>query len=93
MFDRSFNGLSIDAHDGPVRCCRDVLLSNDCQSCLTRDKWWEGDGCVDRTERMRLQLHAKLMAIQTEACPPVRSTQPANALHTLSNSALALHWF
>ncbi len=43
----------------------------------------EGDGCVDRTERVQLQPHAKLMAIQTEACPPVRSTQPANALHAL----------
>jgi len=38
---------------------------------------------VDRTERVQLQPHAKLVAIQTEACPPVRSTQPAKALHTL----------
>ncbi len=80
MFDRSFNGLSFDAHDGPVRCCSAVPRSNDCQSCLTRDKM-EGDGCVDRTERVQLQPHAKLVAIQTEACPAVRSTQPANALH------------
>ena len=43
----------------------------------------EGDGCVDRTECVQLQPHAKLVAIQTEACPPVRSTQPANALHAL----------
>ena len=26
---------------------------NDCQSCRTRDKWWEGDGCVDRTEHVQ----------------------------------------
>ncbi len=83
MFDRSFNGSSFDAHDGPVRCCRAVPLSNDCQSCRTRDKWWEGDDCVDRTERVQLQTHAKLVAIQTEACPAVRSTQPDNALHAL----------
>ena len=24
MFDRSFNGSSFDAHDGPVQCCRAV---------------------------------------------------------------------
>ena len=24
VFDRSFNGVSFDAHDGPVRCCRAV---------------------------------------------------------------------
>ena len=83
MFDRSFNEASFDAHDGPVRCCRAVPRSNDCQSCRTRDKWWEGDGCVDRTEHVQLQPHAKLVAIQTEACPAVRSTQPANALHAL----------
>ena len=68
MFDRSFNGASFDVHDGPVRCCRAVPRSNDCQSCSTRDKWWEGDGCVDRTEHVQLQPHAKLVAIQTEAC-------------------------
>jgi len=83
VFDRSFNGASFDDHDCPVRCCRAVPRSNDCQSCHTRDKWWEGDGCVDRTDRVHLQPHAKLVAIQTEACPPVRSTQPANALHAL----------
>ena len=84
VFDRSFNGASFDDHDGPVRCCRAVPRSNDdFQSCRTRDKWWEGDGCVDRTERVQLQPHAKLVAIQTEACPAVRSTQPANALHVL----------
>ena len=32
MFDRSFNGASFDAHDGPVRCCRAVPLSSDCQT-------------------------------------------------------------
>ena len=32
MFDRSFNGASFDAHDGPVRCCRAVPRSNDCQT-------------------------------------------------------------
>jgi len=34
-------------------------------------------------ERVQLQQHAKLVAIQTETCPPVRSTQPANTLHAL----------
>ncbi len=51
--------------------------------CLTRDKRWEAADCVDRTERMQLQRHAKLVAIQTEACPAVCSTQPANDLHAL----------
>ena len=32
VFDRSFNGSSFDAHDGPVRCCRAVPRSNDCQT-------------------------------------------------------------
>ncbi len=35
------------------------------------------------TERVQLQLHAKLVAIHTEACPAVCSTQPANTLHVL----------
>ena len=47
------------------------------------DAWWEAAGCVELTERVQLQPHAKLVAIQTEACPAVRSTQPANALHAL----------
>jgi hypothetical protein len=32
VFDRSFNGVSFDAHDGPVRCCRAVPRSSDCQT-------------------------------------------------------------
>ena len=32
VFDRSFNGSSFDAHDGPVWCCRAVQRSNDCQT-------------------------------------------------------------
>ena len=32
VFDRSFNGASFDAHDGPVRCCRAVPRSSDCQT-------------------------------------------------------------
>ena len=83
MFDRSFHGASFDVHDGPVRCCRAVPRSNNCQSCCTRGEWWEGDGCVDRTEHVQLQPHVKLVGIQTEACPSVCSTQPANALHVL----------
>ncbi len=43
----------------------------------------EAAGCMELTERVQLQPHAKLVAIQTEACPGVRSTQPANALHVL----------
>jgi hypothetical protein len=34
-------------------------------------------------ERVQLQRHSKLVAIQTEACPAMSSTQPANALHAL----------
>ena len=85
MFDRSFNGASFDAHDGPVRSCRAVphRAGKNCQGCRTRDKWWEAAGCVELTERVQLQPHAKLVAIQTESCPAVRSTQPANALHVL----------
>jgi hypothetical protein len=54
-----------------------------CQSCHTRDKWWEAAGCVDHTDRVQLQRHAKLVSVQTQACPAVCSTQPANALHVL----------
>jgi hypothetical protein len=32
VFDRSFNGASFDAHDGPVRCCCAVPRSSDCQT-------------------------------------------------------------
>jgi hypothetical protein len=49
----------------------------------TPGEWWEAAGCVELTERVQLQQHAKLVAIQTEACPAVRSTQPVNALHAL----------
>jgi hypothetical protein len=52
-------------------------------SCSTRDKWWEAAGCVDCPERVQLQRHAKLVAIQTEARPAVQSTQPANDLHVI----------
>ena len=31
MFDRSFDGASFDAHEGPMRCCL-VPRSNDCQT-------------------------------------------------------------
>ncbi len=32
MFDRSFDGASFDAHDGPMRCCCAVPRSSDCQT-------------------------------------------------------------
>jgi hypothetical protein len=47
----------------------------------TRGEWWEAAGCVELTERVQLQWHAKIVAIQTEARPAVQSTQPADALH------------
>ena len=73
MFDRSFNGASFDVHDGPVRCCRAVPRSNDCQTVAAH----EASGGKS-TERVQLQLHArvwtktqgrgrKLVAIQTVA--------------------------
>ncbi len=74
VFDRSFNGVSFDDHDGPVLCCSAVPLSNNCQSCRTRDKWWEAAGCVDRTDRVQLQPQAKLVAIQTEVSSSVFHT-------------------
>ena len=54
MFDRSFNGSSFDAHDGPVRCCRAVPRSNDCQTVAAH----EASGGKS-TERVQLQLHAR----------------------------------
>ena len=54
MFDRSFNGAPFDAHDGPVRCCRAVPLSNDCQTVAAH----EASGGKS-TERVQLQLHAR----------------------------------
>ena len=32
VFDRSFDGTSFDAHEGPMRCCLAVPRSNDCQT-------------------------------------------------------------
>ena len=55
MFDRSFNGASFDAHDGPVRCCRAVPRSNDCQTVAAH----EASGGKS-TERVQLQLHARV---------------------------------
>jgi hypothetical protein len=50
-----FNGSSFDAHDGPVRCCRAVQLSNDCQTVAAH----EASGGKS-TERVQLQLHARV---------------------------------
>jgi hypothetical protein len=61
----------------PCRCAATV------RQLQTQDEWWEAAGCVDHTERVQLQLHAKLVAIQTEAPPAVQSTQPADALHVI----------
>ena len=82
VFDRSFNGASFDAHDGPVRSCRAIHTASSFPplvSCAATLTVFAQCG----TERVHLQWHAKLVAIQTEACPAVRSTQPANALHVL----------
>ena len=32
MFDRSFDGASFDAHEGPMRCCLAVPLSSNCET-------------------------------------------------------------
>ena len=54
VFDRSFNGSLFDAHDGPVRSCSVVPLSNDCQTVAAH----EASGGKS-TERVQLQLHAR----------------------------------
>ena len=72
--------MPMTARCGAAAPCRGAATV---RQLLTRGKWWEAAGCVELTERVQLQPHAKLVAIQTEACPAVRSTQPANALHTL----------
>ena len=82
VFDRSFNGVSFDAHDSPVRSCHAIHTASSLPplvSCAATLTVFARCG----TERVQLQLHAKLVAIQTEACPAVRSTQPANTLHVL----------
>jgi hypothetical protein len=38
QFDRSFNRSSFDAHDCPVRCCRAMQLSSDCQTDLSNTR-------------------------------------------------------
>ncbi len=65
---------------GPATPCRGVATV---RQLPTRGEWWEAAGCVERTERVQLHLHAKLVAIQTEARPAVQSTQPADALHAI----------
>jgi hypothetical protein len=55
----------------------------------TRVEWWEAAGCVDDTERVQLQLHEKLVEIQTETHPAVQSTQPEGSLQTFLAIALA----
>ena len=72
--------MPMKARCGAVAPCRGAATV---RQLPTRGKWWEAAGCVELTERVQLQPHAKLVAIQTEACPAVRSTQPANALHAL----------
>ena len=42
-----------------------------------------GAASLELTERVQLQWHAKIVAIQTEARPAVQSTQPADALHAI----------
>jgi hypothetical protein len=82
VFDRSFNGSSFDAHDGQVRSCSVIHTASSfpplvsCAATLTVFA-----RCC--TERVQLHQHSKLVAIQTEACPAVCSTQPANDLHVL----------
>jgi len=55
VFDRSFNGSSFDAHDGPVRCCRTVPLSNDCQTVAAHES-----SVRKSTECVQLQPHARV---------------------------------
>ena len=59
VFDRSFDGASFDAHEGPMRCCLAVPRSNDCQTVATRGELWEAAGCVEHTERVQLQWHCE----------------------------------
>ncbi len=56
MFDRSFNGTSFDAHDGPVLCCSDVQRSNYCQTVAAH----EASGGKS-TDGVQLQLHARVL--------------------------------
>ncbi len=56
VFDRSFNGASFDAHDGPVLCCSDVQRSNYCQTVAAH----EASGGKS-TDRVQLQLHARVL--------------------------------
>ena len=67
------------ARCGAAATCSDAPTVRQLQ---TQGKWWEAAGCVDGTDRVQLQLHAKLVAIQTEARPAVQSTQPAGSLQT-----------
>jgi hypothetical protein len=86
VFDRSFDGASFDAHATlkALYCAASLCRgAGTVRQLLTRGEWWEAADCVDLTERVQLQPHAKLVSIQTKACPAVRSTQPANVLHVL----------
>jgi hypothetical protein len=50
--------LGLDCHEFRMPLQLHALCASpgkNCQSCRTRDKWWEGDDCVDRTERVQLQ--------------------------------------
>ena len=64
------------------RSAAEQRLSDSCRHEASGGKllavWSTQSVCVEHTERVQLQPHAKLVAIQTEACPAVRSptTQP-----------------
>ena len=70
--------MPMTARCGAAAPCRGAATV---RQLLTRGEWWEAAGCVELTERVQLHLHAKIVAIQTEARPAVQSTQPADALH------------
>jgi hypothetical protein len=61
------------------RSAAEQRLSDSCRHEASGGKllavWSTQSVCVEHTERVQLQPHAKLVAIQTEACPAVRSTQ------------------
>ena len=50
---------------GAASQCRGATTVRQLQ---TRGELWEAAGCVEHTERVQLHWHAKIVAIQTEAC-------------------------
>jgi len=75
---------------GAASQCRGATTVRQLQ---TRGELWEAAGCVEHTERVQLQWHAKIVAIQTEARAAVQSTQPADVLHELCTIHTVSNWW